>query len=591
MQNGVNVGDDANFHNLTNARQVIAVGAYDPTGQSAYFSNPGTNLLVSAPGVSVKTTNGLGAGASGYAYVSGTSFAAPLVSSAVALMLEVNPDLGYRDVQEILAITARPSAGAGAAANGASNFNGGGLVFDREMGFGKLDVAAAVGLASTWERQSTAANEQSFSFSFGPVLQQSGADLTLMHMLEPLEDAPFTMQWIEFSLEILDPNLKGLRAELISPSGTASVFFENLQAAGNKTSLNFTFTSAASWGENPYGTWQLNLSHEDASSGYFVIASDVRIYGDLDTVNDSYYFTESYASLVAQDPTRTIIRDTDGGIDTLNFGAARSAVYVDLAGNVPNSFKGVNFVLDGVFENVFGSSAADVIMGSSGNNRLTGGAGADTLLGRDGDDTLVGGKGNDFIDGGDGFDLVIFDWALDKCQIYFASPGEDLEAAFEICHAGETDIVVNVENLSFSGVTLRIEDILALATLRPDPQDVSTAPLAHDVTQAFAVEQGSTEYRLNPNVPENAAADTSFTIIKLPKKGSITLDGVGVVDGQVLDRDALLRLCYTSPLASVEGALKLAYQDDGGITHQVILTVAVTDAVNGTSTAVRAQIR
>lgn len=37
----------------------------------------------------------------------GTSFSAPVVSAVVALMLEANPDLTWRDVQAIIAGTAR----------------------------------------------------------------------------------------------------------------------------------------------------------------------------------------------------------------------------------------------------------------------------------------------------------------------------------------------------------------------------------------------------------------------------------------------------------------------------------------------------
>ena len=576
-QNGVNVGDDANFHNLTNARQVIAVGAYDASGQAAFFSNPGTNLLISAPGIGVRTTNGLDAGATGYTYVSGTSFAAPLVSSAVALMLEVNPGLGYRDVQEIFAITASIPPGGSSATNGATTFNGGGLIFDRSMGFGKLDAAAAVGLASTWERQSTSANEQSLSFSFGPTYSRSGEDVSLTHTLTQPEGAGFTMQWIEFSLDIMDPNLKGLRAELISPSGTSSLFFENLEPLGNRTSLTFTFTSAANWGENPYGAWQLNLSHEGTSPGFMVLASDVRIYGDLDSIDDSYYFTESYATLVAQDPSRAIITDIDGGINTLNFGGARSEARVDLSGNEPNSFKGVDFVLEGTFVNVFGSSAADIILGSADNNRLQGGAGDDYLAGAAGDDTLAGGAGNDIIDGGDGIDLVIFDWALDDYLIRF----DAINDAFDFYRLGEFDTIRDVENFSFAGITFAAEHILALAIeqlARPDP---SPQPLELDFTQSFAVEQGATEHRLSASVPNNAAIDTSFSVIALPQNGIVTLDGAAVVAGQVLEHNALSRLAYTSPLGNAEEVLELAFQDAGGGTYQLNLAITVTNAVDG----------
>ena len=150
----------SNFHNLSNSRYVIAVGAHDAQGEVCLLFKPRYQSADICP--RRRTGDDRPATPSdpqSSAYVSGTSFAAPLVSSAIALMLEVNPDLGYRDIQSILAITAKSSEAAGAISNGALNFNGSGLVFDREMGFGKLDAEAAVKLAMTWTGHATAANE------------------------------------------------------------------------------------------------------------------------------------------------------------------------------------------------------------------------------------------------------------------------------------------------------------------------------------------------------------------------------------------------------------------------------------------------
>ena len=163
---GENIGDDSNFHNLSNSRFGIAVGAHNSEGRAAVFSSPGTNVLVSAPGVGLLTTGGAAVGAKSSTYVSGTSFAAPMVSSAIALMLEANPNLGYRDIQEILAISADPTLGPNAVTNAAGNVNGGGLVFDREIGFGSLNALSAVSLARNWTAQSTVANEDHLSADF-----------------------------------------------------------------------------------------------------------------------------------------------------------------------------------------------------------------------------------------------------------------------------------------------------------------------------------------------------------------------------------------------------------------------------------------
>ncbi|HVJ70317.1 MAG TPA: S8 family serine peptidase, partial [Sphingomicrobium sp.] len=160
-------GFDTNYDNFTNHRQVIAVGAVDHNGVVSYYSTPGANLLVVAPsstyGVGLTTTDIAGAGGNNSGdYITGftgTSAAAPQVSGVVALMLEANPDLGWRDVQEILAMSARqvgdPASLTGSekyqwSYNGAANWNGGGMHFSNDYGFGLVDALAAVRLAESW---------------------------------------------------------------------------------------------------------------------------------------------------------------------------------------------------------------------------------------------------------------------------------------------------------------------------------------------------------------------------------------------------------------------------------------------------------
>ncbi len=90
----------------------------------------------------------------------GTSYSGPMVGAAAALMLQANPLLGFRDVANILALTAR--------AVGTTNnlyhdegrwLNFGGMQFSRDVGFGLIDVSAAVRLAASWtDAAKTAAN-------------------------------------------------------------------------------------------------------------------------------------------------------------------------------------------------------------------------------------------------------------------------------------------------------------------------------------------------------------------------------------------------------------------------------------------------
>jgi subtilisin family serine protease len=153
--NSFGVGDNTNLHNFQNSQYIITVAATDYNGDVAEYSSPGASVLVSAPGgggtnnlsdiITTDRAGPLGESGGDYTSTRGTSFSAPIVSGVVALMLEANPNLGYRNIQEILAYSAiKTSTSSNSwSYNGASNWNGGGLHFDsltHDLGFGLVDA-------------------------------------------------------------------------------------------------------------------------------------------------------------------------------------------------------------------------------------------------------------------------------------------------------------------------------------------------------------------------------------------------------------------------------------------------------------------
>lgn len=130
----------------------LAVGASDVDGNRAFFSNYGDNLSLLAPGgmsgdcsgvlveapISVDFINGCypswtGSGGASYAYVSGTSFAAPEVAGTAALIWALRPDLQNWQVADIIKQSARRTAPG----------------WTPDVGFGVLDAGAALRLALT----------------------------------------------------------------------------------------------------------------------------------------------------------------------------------------------------------------------------------------------------------------------------------------------------------------------------------------------------------------------------------------------------------------------------------------------------------
>lgn len=94
--------------NYDNCITVGAVGAsgiisdFSSRGPSACYGNVFPHLA--APGQNIKTSDLTGGGAfpTEYAYVSGTSFAAPHVSGTIALLLSAFPDLNVAQFEEVL---------------------------------------------------------------------------------------------------------------------------------------------------------------------------------------------------------------------------------------------------------------------------------------------------------------------------------------------------------------------------------------------------------------------------------------------------------------------------------------------------------
>ncbi len=87
---------------------VVAVGAIDPTGTRASFSNTGTGLSLTAPGVQIYTLDG---GNLPPHQLDGTSLATPFVTGVAALILSLDPGLTNQQLWYILNETAVPKGG------------------------------------------------------------------------------------------------------------------------------------------------------------------------------------------------------------------------------------------------------------------------------------------------------------------------------------------------------------------------------------------------------------------------------------------------------------------------------------------------
>ena len=107
---------------------VLSVGATDQNDDLASFSSRGNYVDVSAPGVSILTTNRGG----GYVYAQGTSFSSPIVAGVVALMMKTNPSLSPTDLVTLVKANADDRGTAG---------------WDASFGYGRVNASRAVAAA------------------------------------------------------------------------------------------------------------------------------------------------------------------------------------------------------------------------------------------------------------------------------------------------------------------------------------------------------------------------------------------------------------------------------------------------------------
>ena len=275
----------------------IGVAALDHTGGQAAYSNPGSSVLVAAPsgnwfptGPATTTTDRTGG--SGYnsdsgnnnytdlnytATFNGTSSASPVVSGVVALMLEANPNLKWRDVQEILLRTARKNA---LSDSGWTN-NGAGFRINDKFGFGCVDAAAAVQLASGWTNNLPGQWKRSITNSSSGVIGNNDGSV-LERQFTVSASSKIRCESVTVTVNITHPSRGDLRIELVSPAGTVSTLAAPYTVNGAVDDLGgWTFRTVRNWGERDAGTWTLRVRDQQAGeSGPASLDSAVlEIYG------------------------------------------------------------------------------------------------------------------------------------------------------------------------------------------------------------------------------------------------------------------------------------------------------------------------
>jgi Ca2+-binding RTX toxin-like protein len=425
---------------LTIDRHIVVVGATDHLGDVAYYSNPGASLLIVAPSSDTSTgvtttdvTGSLGYSADDYtSNFGGTSAATPQISGIAANMLQANSRLGWRDVQKILAVSAtHTGSDIGEAIhnyemspwmfNAAQTWNGGGLHFSNDYGFGMADAHAAVLIAEDWFKAFAAANVSGNEWNtFGTATGQWDVGHGNVTTIAIDISAAQSIEAMVLDLTDLVFNTsQHLTIDLISPSGTVSHLLDEYGLQGSAIMNGWQLLSRAFYGESALGTWTVRIESADSADIGSLTNLSLTAYGSSASDNSVFFYTDEFTTYWTLE--RSVL-DYRAGPATIFASAVTGAIILDLrtgSGSVGGS---AITIADGTYiQTVITGDADNDIAASDFGVRIFGGRGIDKLVGGAGQDTIDGGAGNDIIDGGSGNDLLSGDAGIDT--VTYASAG------------------------------------------------------------------------------------------------------------------------------------------------------------------------
>lgn len=177
---------------------------------------------------------------------SGTSWSTPVTAGAVSMLLEANANLTWRDVQHIIARSSYRQLANDWVTNSA------GRKFSYNSGFGNLDIANALKLASNWvsfpqERSTTGQNQTRVSVGNSAVNYFIDINTDLV------------VESVNVEMDISVQARGGLEIDLISPSGTLHHIFK-ARPDYEPNYVDWPTLARGFWDERSRGRWAVRVT-------------------------------------------------------------------------------------------------------------------------------------------------------------------------------------------------------------------------------------------------------------------------------------------------------------------------------------------
>ncbi|XP_062405981.1 proprotein convertase subtilisin/kexin type 6 [Sardina pilchardus] len=190
----------------------------------------------------------------------GTSVSAPMVAGVIALALEANPLITWRDVQHLLVKTSRPVH------LKAKDWktNGAGHRVSHLYGFGLVDADAMVVEAKKWRSvppQHSCTKISDRRARYIRAEQKLNATVTSTGCSGQAEQHVAYLEHVVVRVLLVHPRRGDLEINLVSPSGTRSqLLAKRLFDNSNEGFRNWEFMTVHCWGERAEGQWTLEIA-------------------------------------------------------------------------------------------------------------------------------------------------------------------------------------------------------------------------------------------------------------------------------------------------------------------------------------------
>lgn len=273
--NGAAAEDNCNFDGYTNSIYSVTIGAIDKTNSHPYYSERCSAQMAvtysSGAGDQIHTTD-VGknkcTGSHG-----GTSAAGPIVAGLYALVLQVRPDLSWRDVQWITLMSAVPVYKDEPEAQWQTTSIG--RKFSHQYGYGKVDAWRMVEFAKTWK------NVKKQAWYFSPWIHvrheipqgSQGLSNEFEITSDMLKKANLArVEHVTVTMNLQHTRRGDVSVELRSPTGVISHLSETRKFDSAAVGyVDWTFMTVAHFGESGIGKWTIVVkdSVENDNKGTF----------------------------------------------------------------------------------------------------------------------------------------------------------------------------------------------------------------------------------------------------------------------------------------------------------------------------------